>query len=76
MTTENVSLITTLIASVLSLPNGSVDAGASMETIPQWDSLAQLNICLEFQERFGVVLDMETIANATSVSKLCALLPN
>lgn len=76
MTADNVSLMTALIARVLNLPNGSVDASASMETVPKWDSLAQLNICLEFQERFNVVLDMETIADATSVSKLCALLPN
>ena len=75
MTTENVSLVVALIASVLNLPVTSVDAGSSMETLPEWDSLAHLNICLEFQERFGVVLDMETIAEATSVSKLCGLLP-
>jgi len=76
MTTENVSLVTALVAGVLNLPKGSVDASASMETVPGWDSIAQLNICLEFQERFGVVLDMEGIAGATSVSKLCALLRN
>jgi acyl carrier protein len=76
MTSENVSLITALVATVLNLPKGSVDAAASMETVPEWDSLAQLNICLAFQERFRVVLDMETIANSTSVSKLCALLRN
>lgn len=76
MRTENVSQVTALIATVLDLPIGSVEASASMETVPKWDSLAHLNICLEFQERFGVVLDMDMIADATSVSKLCALLPN
>jgi acyl carrier protein len=76
MTTTNTTLITALIALVLNLPEGSVGADASMETLPSWDSLAQLNICLAFQERFGVVLDMETIAGSTSVSRLSALLPN
>jgi acyl carrier protein len=76
MTTTNTALVTALIASVLNLPEGSVSADASMETLPGWDSLGQLNICLAFQERFGVVLDMETIAGSTSVSQLSALLPN
>ena len=76
MTTENASIVVALIASTLSLPDRALDANSSMETVPQWDSLAHLNICLAFQERFGVVLDMETIADSTSVSKLCALLAN
>ncbi len=68
--------VAALVASVLNLPAAEVTADASMETLPQWDSLAQLNICLAFQERFGVAMDMETIASSTSVAKLAALLPN
>ena len=76
MTAKNVALVTALVASVLNLPAGAVDPDASMESIPQWDSVAQLNICLEFQERFGVDLDMDTIASATNVARLASLLPN
>jgi acyl carrier protein len=76
MTTTKTALVTALIASVLDLPEGSVNSDASMETLPSWDSLGQLNICLAFQERFGVDLDMQTIASSTSVSQLTALLPN
>lgn len=68
--------VASVVASVLNLPAAEVTADASMENLPQWDSLAQLNICLAFQERFGVALDMETIASSTSVAKLAALLPN
>jgi acyl carrier protein len=67
--------VVALVASVLNMDDHSVSANDSMETLSQWDSLAQLNICLAFQERFGVAMDMETIANATSVAKLAALLP-
>lgn len=67
--------VAALVASVLQLPESAVGAEGSMETVPAWDSLAQLNICLAFQERFGVSMDMETIAHATSVAKLAALLP-
>jgi acyl carrier protein len=66
--------VAALVASVLNLPTSAVGIDASMESIPQWDSLAQLNVCLGFQERFGVTMDMETIANSTSVTKLAALL--
>ncbi len=70
MTTKNAALVSALVASVLNLPDGAVGADASMESISKWDSLAHLNICLAFQERFGVEFDMETITNSTSVAKL------
>jgi acyl carrier protein len=76
MTETNTEEVVALVASVLNLPDGVVGADASMESLPKWDSMAHLNICLAFQERFGVVLDMETIASSTSVAKLAALLPN
>lgn len=63
-----------LVASVLDLSPADVVPEASMETISVWDSLAQLNICLEFEQRFGVTMDMDTIAHATSVPALVALL--
>ena len=70
---EKIEAVSSLVASVLNLPLKSIDAGSSMENIPQWDSLAQLNICLALQEKYGLAMDMETIANATSVEKLAAL---
>jgi acyl carrier protein len=74
MTSKNTALVSALVASVLNLSDGAVGAGASMESVAEWDSLAHLNICLAFQERFGVVLDMETVASSISVEKLAALL--
>jgi acyl carrier protein len=76
MSSENTVAVSALVASVLNLPASTVGADASMENLPNWDSLAHLNICLAFQERFGLDLDMETIANSTSVAKLVELLPN
>ena len=76
MTAKNTALVSALVSSVLNLPPGAVDGDSSMESIPQWDSVAQLNICLEFLERFGVDLDMDTIASATNVARLASLLPN
>jgi acyl carrier protein len=66
--------VVALVASVLNLPLNTIGIDASMDNVPEWDSLAQLNICLAFQDRFDVSMDMELIANATSVAKLTALL--
>jgi acyl carrier protein len=76
MIANNTALVSALVASVLHLPEGAVGADASMENLAQWDSLEHVNICFAFQEQFGVNLDMETIANSTSVAKLAAQLPN
>jgi acyl carrier protein len=74
MTAANTKLVTDLVASVLNLPKDAIGTEASMENMSQWDSLAHLNICLAFQERFGVELDMETVARSTSVASLTKLL--
>jgi len=74
MTANHEDTVAALVASVLNLSITEVGNDASMDSIPQWDSLAQLNICLAFQDRFGVSMDMEMIATATSVAKLAALL--
>ena len=73
---EKQKQVAAIVAAVLNLSPSQISAAASMEDIPEWDSLAHLNICLAFQERFGVALDMETIAQSTSVQKLADLLPN
>jgi acyl carrier protein len=74
MTAANTKLVTDLVALVLNLPKDAIGTEASMENMSQWDSLAHLNICLAFQERFGVELDMETVARSTSVASLTKLL--
>jgi acyl carrier protein len=65
--------IIALIASELEIPESKVNAGSSMDTIPEWDSMAQMIICLAIQDRFGVTLDMESIENFTSVMALAKL---
>lgn len=69
------SEVAALVASVLNLPVTSVGPTASSQTLPQWDSLAHLRICMAFQEKYSVEMGMETIAEATSVSKLAQLIP-
>ncbi len=74
MTDGKVQAVISLIAAELEIPATKLDANSSVDTVPEWDSMAHLNICLAFQERFGVALDLESIAAATSVPTLVALL--
>jgi acyl carrier protein len=63
-----------LVANTLEIPAARVGPDASMATLAEWDSLAQLKICMRFQERYDHVMDMTAIAEATSVAALSKLL--
>ena len=74
MTLDRTQAVIALIASELKIPEAKLDASSSVDTIPEWDSMGHLNICLAFQDRVGVKLDLEAIGAATSVPALVALL--
>lgn len=74
MVDRTAKAVIALIAEELEIPEAKLDANSSVDTVPEWDSMAHLNICLAFQDRFGVKLDLEAIAAATSVPALVALL--
>ncbi len=59
-----------LIAAALEVDRGRLDGGSSNESVPEWDSLGQLKICLAVEEEFGISFDMDTIARASSVAAL------
>lgn len=62
-----------LVADVLNVSPETIPPDASMESVSDWDSLAQLNICMLIEERFGVDMDMETIAASNSIPALVAV---
>jgi acyl carrier protein len=74
MVDRTAQAVIALIAEELEIPEAKLDANSSVDTVPEWDSMAHLNICLAFQDRFDVKLDLEAIAAATSVPALVALL--
>lgn len=73
MSEQAVRRIIALVASELDLPANKVNAGSSIDTLPEWDSMAHLNICLAIQDSFGITLDMDTIGEITSVAALAKL---
>lgn len=74
MKDDAVAKVIALVAEQLELPVGKVNAKSSIDSLPEWDSEAHMNICLAFEERFGVTMDMDTIGDVTSVAALASLL--
>ena len=63
------------IESALELPSGSVGLDAEAEDVEGWDSLGHLGILSSLDVLFeGKVADLTTIASATSVPKILAVL--
>lgn len=60
--------VTAIFAEVLQLPVEQFTDAASPETIPQWDSLAALNLVLALEEEFGVKLSAREIVSMRSLA--------
>lgn len=60
------ALVKKVMASVLEVDVSQITDDASMDTIPKWDSLRQMNLVLAMEECFGVSFPDEDAANATS----------
>jgi acyl carrier protein len=63
------------IASTLDIPEDQLGADSSMDNTPAWDSSEHMNICLLFEQKFGVPMNMDIITSATSIRALAALIP-
>lgn len=74
MNNGTLAKVIALVAEELAVPVGKVNAKSSIDTLPEWDSEAHMGICLAFEERFGVTLDMDTIGEVTSVAALAQVL--
>jgi len=64
-----------LVAQVLEMPADQLGPDSSMENVPAWDSVEHMNILLSFQQQFNTEVDLTTIATATSIRALAALVP-
>ncbi len=71
MTVERVLGILSLL---LDVPRSELSTASSTETVPGWDSSAQLNIGLAIEEEFGVELAPEELMSLQSVANIIAIL--
>jgi len=76
MREDNIQAVIALVADVLGVQKDELGPDSSMENTPLWDSVEHMDICLAFERRFGVALDMDTIAAAVSIRSLTAKVPS
>lgn len=68
------NLLKQVMASVLEVDAATLDENSSMDNVPSWDSLRQMNLVLALEESFGVSVPDEDAANATSYQLLALVL--
>ena len=66
--------VKTVMASVLEVDAAAITDDASMDSLPAWDSLRQMNMVLALEEAFGVSFPDEDAANATSYKLIVLVL--
>jgi acyl carrier protein len=57
----------------LELPMGSLEGDEQLEDLPEWDSLAVISFIALVDEKLGLAVDGEKLANAQTVGDLLAL---
>jgi acyl carrier protein len=63
-----------LLAEIFEEPQENITAETRRDDIEGWDSLGELSIMAEFDERFDITLDTEALDNFTLVSDLLQVL--
>lgn len=62
------------IADTLGLDREQITPELAMETTPQWDSVAHLNLCLSIEAEFGVSFSPDEMLAMTSLRAIEAAL--
>ena len=61
-----------IIGQVLNMEAEEITAETSVETVPNWDSLAHINILTALDEKAsGKIAEIEDFMDATSVQEIC-----
>lgn len=67
-------LVRQVMAAVLEVDATSIGDDTSMDNVPNWDSLRQMNLVLALEETFGVSIPDDDAANATSFKLILLVL--
>jgi len=63
-----------LLAEALHVPHEAVTDGLAFGDLPEWDSMGHMEVMVLLEERYGVEISADTIANLTSVEGILAYL--
>jgi acyl carrier protein len=62
----NEDALKNLMATLLEVDIVTIDADASMDTIPTWDSLRHMNLILALEDEFKITIPDDDAGNITS----------
>ena len=74
--TKNKDIIIELIAATCEVDINKIDIKSSMSTIEEWDSLKQMDIILNLEEKFNVEFADIDIIELTSVALFVEFISN
>ena len=77
MQTDQASLserVQIVLADALRVPPEQVTADLHFGDLPQWDSMGHMEVMMLLDEKFGVEINADTIADLTSIPNICAYL--
>jgi acyl carrier protein len=75
MPDDKLQAVIEVVAKALEIPADELGPESSMDNTPLWDSVGHMTVCLEFERRFGRLLDLDKVFTTSSVRDLAALVP-
>ncbi len=63
-----------MIATAINAPEDQVQADTELQNLEWWDSMGVLLLMAELDERFGIILEEETISSFAKVSDILKIL--
>jgi len=63
-----------LVSDALGIPRDFVKEDLAYGDVPEWDSMGHMNVMMELEDRFGVEITTDTIAQLTSIPVITAYL--
>lgn len=63
-----------LMSDVLAVDAAAIGDDAGMDSLPEWDSAAHINLVMALEEQFGVSFDVSEMESMTTFADLLAVL--
>lgn len=67
---SHIDRVREVVAATLKLPVDRVGADAAIDVLPEWDSVAHVNLMMSIEQEFDLFLEVEDFARLTSVEAI------
>ncbi|HSQ27507.1 MAG TPA: acyl carrier protein [Anaerolineales bacterium] len=64
--------VQTVVAEAIQVPIESISPDLAFGDLPEWDSLGHMEVMMLLEERFGIEINADTIAQLISIPEICA----